>query len=984
MDIKEIIIDRIGLSTRSSNALSRAGIRTVGQMLEQTEESLSNIRNMGQKSVEEVLHKIGEYQYYVQTGIIPRPTDSDIASSARTSVNYEEWCESDEGKSYITNWLNEKHVRISALDLLSARAYNCLLINGVKELSQILFLSSDELMQFRRMDLSSTNEIRRMCRAYLKDNEKSILDDLKNEQEAYHNQEQSIINLLFDNGQMERALQYIRANDIEVEKMGLSVRPSNVLLKNGYSQLSDFILLSKAEMQQMKGMGTGSLEEIQSFVNAYLAKHENNIKTFCNGDDSAIWNKERVAEIVLDTFNKIGFQGLSLRELREKTNMPPQVSDEILKSVLGSLIAEGTLEYVDFRCYRVYPRFYDYVLKCFGKDDRTCDIILRRLQGDSLEAIGSTYGLSRERIRQIASKSMKSIRKLLRVDVGVEWFDEDYYKYFYETYSFNKAEACEWLGFNQQVYNYMEMAGVEHGTKPLDEAVDDSKHLDLGLRLKVSNYLHRNMLFLEGRWIEKTRSSLENYVVRKYCAENVSFEEFARVYNDFLQREEVPFDEDIYFTEAVKRTRESSLSNSRFLLWKQNRQIRYYDIDAQDYTELLDTLNLDAYENVAYSTLKFVRDYPEIMQKYDIRDQYELHNLLRKIIDDGAYHDFHCKRMPTIQFGTFDKDSAFFDIMINHAPITQADLVEIIYQEYGFDRGTLVGSYLSALEPYYHNGIYTIDQKLMSDNNREALLAELSEDFYYMNELRDIYSKAVPNADPEEINPYNLRQMGFSILSRFVYRNHNSLEAYFRDLLTREDITDITNYRSRFAYIISFSRTLVSMKNELEILEFEPNQIITFRKLAAAGITKDDLHTFCDEVDEFVEDGTYFSVSSLRKEGFNSELFELGFSDWFYASLLASDERFSDTKAFGSIILYKGIQRITIQSFVESLIQKHRSIDVYDLMTELAEVYGCRINDRHKLIYKLEGTDVIHDKYIDRLYANTGVYERELEAAGGL
>ena len=63
------------------------------------------------------------------------------------------------------------------------------------------------------------------------------------------------------------------------------------------------------------------------------------------------------------------------------------------------------------------------------------------------------------------------------------------------------------------------------------------------------------------------------------------------------------------------------------IFWKIGRKFRYYDIEAHDYTELLETLDLNQYHNVKLSTLKFIREYPELMQQYDIRDEYELHNL---------------------------------------------------------------------------------------------------------------------------------------------------------------------------------------------------------------------------------------------------------------------------------------------------------------------------------------------------------------------
>ena len=127
------------------------------------------------------------------------------------------------------------------------------------------------------------------------------------------------------------------------------------------------------------------------------------------------------------------------------------------------------------------------------------------------------------------------------------------------------------------------------------------------------------------------------------------------------------------------------------------------------------------------------------MEKYDIRDQYELHNLLRKIVKDGEYHDFHCERMPMVRFGTFDRDSALFDLLIDNAPISQADFAELVHQEYGYDPATVIGTYLQPFSTFYHQGMYVIDQKTMLSTDQKALLAELSEDFYYIDEIRRIY-----------------------------------------------------------------------------------------------------------------------------------------------------------------------------------------------------------------------------------------------------
>lgn len=985
MDVKTIKIDDIGLSTRASNALHRAGIFTVGDMFMHTEESLLKVRNLGKKSLSEILSKIEEYQKYDSEGSLPDNLVLSDDGQNEPTEDFDIWKETDDGRKFILTWFKERDIKIDALEVLSSRAYNYLFLNDYRRIDQIIFLSKDELMEIPRIDPVSAEEIEKMCRVYLKDHGEQILDDYNREKgRIVPDKQESFREMLYSRENHERILQYVQANDCDVELIGFSVRTRNCLKKNGLHTISDLIFLQKKDFQKIKGMGSGSLQEILSFLDEYLIKHGSRVIAFCDGDDSVLWNEEAVKTIIFDTYNRIGFQGLSLSELREKSNMPEQVSDKMLKSILGSLLADGKLEYVDFRCYRILPKFSDYLNVCSSVKDRNRDIIFRKLRGETLESIASVYDMTRERVRQIVSKDLRNVRNTYRAETGLDVFDEDYYRYFYETYCFDKKDAESWLGISKDVLSYLELTGAEKGTKELQQAVDDSKHLDYGFRLRIKSYLNRNKLFLDGRWIEKKRADLEKYVVWKFCRETVTYDKFIKIYNDFLAEEDIPYDEEIYFTNAVKRTRENKLAGERFLLWKHNRQIRYYDIDGHDFTELLDALNLNAYENVEYSTEKFMIEYPEIMKKYDIRDRYELHNLLRKIVPDGSYHDFHCRKMPTIEFGKFDRDGAMLDLLIDNAPISQADLAEIVHKEYGHDPATIQANYLQSLDVYYHQGMYIIDQKAMTTDHKNALQAKLIDDFYYIDEIRRIYNDVVPDASPEEINPYNLKTMGFSVLSRYVYRNHSSLDSYFRTILTQEDITDITGYRRKYAYVQAFSSTLVDMKNELEVLEFEPNQIISLRKLETAGVSKADLFSFCDEVYEFTSDNDYFSVKSIKKEGFESDLFELGFSDWFYSSILTTDERFSFSTMFGNIVLFKGNERITIKSFEETLIRRHKSIDVYDLMTLMEETYGCKIADRLDLVYKLDGTDVYYDQYLDRLYANIGVFNRELDETEGL
>jgi len=67
-DVYDTPIEDLDLSTRTYNCLKRADITKVGQVLQMDEKALLSVRNLGQKSMDEIRDKLNE------RGYIPRPT----------------------------------------------------------------------------------------------------------------------------------------------------------------------------------------------------------------------------------------------------------------------------------------------------------------------------------------------------------------------------------------------------------------------------------------------------------------------------------------------------------------------------------------------------------------------------------------------------------------------------------------------------------------------------------------------------------------------------------------------------------------------------------------------------------------------------------------------------------------------------------------------------------------------------------------------
>ena len=56
--VLEMTIEELDMSVRSFNCLKRAGIDTVEDLTNRTEEDMIKVRNLGKKSLEEVIQKL--------------------------------------------------------------------------------------------------------------------------------------------------------------------------------------------------------------------------------------------------------------------------------------------------------------------------------------------------------------------------------------------------------------------------------------------------------------------------------------------------------------------------------------------------------------------------------------------------------------------------------------------------------------------------------------------------------------------------------------------------------------------------------------------------------------------------------------------------------------------------------------------------------------------------------------------------------------
>ena len=65
-EMLDMTIEELDLSVRSFNCLKRAGINTVEDLINKSEEDMMKVRNLGRKSLEEVVQKLNSLGFSLQ------------------------------------------------------------------------------------------------------------------------------------------------------------------------------------------------------------------------------------------------------------------------------------------------------------------------------------------------------------------------------------------------------------------------------------------------------------------------------------------------------------------------------------------------------------------------------------------------------------------------------------------------------------------------------------------------------------------------------------------------------------------------------------------------------------------------------------------------------------------------------------------------------------------------------------------------------
>lgn len=673
-------VDKIGLSARASNALRRSHYHHVEDILNLTEDDLRKLSNLGEKSVKEIMQKIAEIKAELA------PEVKDVKEKTSEPVHLLQ-------NNQTVESINGQPIPDSLMQKLSLKSYRFLKKNEIETLNELLSLSNKKLAAMGASDEVSS-EIMNFA--------DYCVDKLSNSENAAETKEEppkevaeepavqpenveiasivsnetvkptepaesveltpvvtekekstDIHSLIRDKAYQNKIVEYVQHHDFDIMASALDTPLKAVISKTCYKKMSEIVLNDRDSWSVIKGVGEKKIDGIMNFIDSYLSKNENEIIAYCEGDNSVLFDPKTIEKRILGLFSDDNFAEFSYDEICESLEMTDKDLKKQVNGILVSLLYNGKINKNDNDKYnRVLPSFFDFLDKAKTLNPEDVKVLKLRLDGKKEKEIGQSQGVSKQSIDQRLKRVRKNILDELYSSEGLRNFAEDQYSYLFKNYKFDDKTADEWLNINADTYSYLKYI-CKHKTsdlKPIKNALNDSC-LDENIKSKIREFSDSDKLCIDGTWIDKNRDSILEYVISTSCKEDTSIECVRTLFLRFKEsHEEIrnisPYD---------VRTIENKCRTEYYsVLYKYGKKIRSYNFEEYDFSELLDTLDLGSYENTEISTLEFINKYPDLMRKYDLRDEYELYNLLSKIVDKEEYPEIDFSKMPVIGFGEYE------------------------------------------------------------------------------------------------------------------------------------------------------------------------------------------------------------------------------------------------------------------------------------------------------------------------------------------
>ena len=373
--------------------------------------------------------------------------------------------------------------------------------------------------------------------------------------------------------------------------------------------------------------------------------------------------------------------GLTTKDLCDQVKKWMKIEDAV--DLVDLMLQQKQLQSLRLRVLPWKPPVKDFVTIMKRSKKQKWETFDAYLDGMSQSMIAKNTNRTRQAV-SIACNS--SVRKPLDV-----W--ENTFKGLFEHYKLD-ASTMEVLSMDPSALYYLELAFPDPEKKrqlrEIDEIADDPT-VPPDLRDAILDaHEHREPeagYYVNGVRIPATRKALLLEALKIYAKDPVQVSEFAVPYTLFVIK--VTRSQSMLYSNKPEAL-ESLIRSSGYVIQSRKRYFRYYPTKGKDFKRLWDGLDLGRFQNAEISVRKLYLDFPALMKEFDLRDEYELHNLLRRTLPAEWEGRMDLSRMPMITFGHPSRQQQ----LQNSNPTSMREFTSEYSRLYGIANKDILSSYL--------------------------------------------------------------------------------------------------------------------------------------------------------------------------------------------------------------------------------------------------------------------------------------------------
>lgn len=624
-------------------------------------------------------------------------------------------------------------------------------------------------------------------------------------------------------------------------------------------------------------------------------------------------------------------------------------------NIFNELLNENKIVFENGGYRAAHPKLIEELEK-LKKDEKKYDMVIKKLSGYTLEQIGNEYNVTRERIRQIISKEM---RKIHRVE------EEEKYSKYIENYDFKEELFCKLFNQDKYVYYYLREKYKKGETKP-SELLDD-------------NTLTSEQIEILRREYNVIRYNDENIVadmipiIMAYLKKEdkrVEYEDVMNNYNQIINDFNLNLEP---LKESDFRNIDSRLTRTNFILDTIGKSYRYYncnDIEEEDIEELKKMFDI---EPGIYSSELFFNNNPLLMKKLDIRDEYELHNLCKKVLgkfDEGINYS----RMPDI-FVKCDNKLEFVEEKIQElAPINLDEFVKYIYINYGHKMNSFKAYIVNNFNHYINIDTLICEGQLFDDDQYKIMSDKLTEDIYSIATIKRMLTDYFDVDDFKLLNSLNLSKLGYRLRGNYIMKNNIiSLENYLREIIITSDYYEISPEMRKIGS--TFSSYLYKFIYEKILFKISDEKYITIKKLNEMGIDIEDIDDFIEKIEKTIPENEYFNLYTLNTD-FSNKLLDNNFPDCFYENLIMIIPEVKSFRMKNNTLFIKTNDSATREKFINSFINTSKKY-IKDISNEIHNNYNIEV-ENYYIRQFINRKKYYLDSSTDCVYESREKYEEEI------